>query len=95
MMKDLDLRIKEITDSVAQQSGKKILPRPSHNCQRVQTTSERTVRKGLPRSLYHRCFLGTLHVAALEDLKINDKEITGFDQWALAMQADSDTDADI
>ncbi|KAJ3734088.1 hypothetical protein DFJ43DRAFT_1152799 [Lentinula guzmanii] len=95
MMKDLDLRVKEVTDSVARQSGKRILPRPTHIRQRIERKSERTVRKGLPRSLYHHRFLARLPVAVLEDLKIDNQEITGFDQWALAMQADSDSDEDI
>ncbi|KAJ3990778.1 hypothetical protein F5050DRAFT_1906062 [Lentinula boryana] len=95
MMKDLDLRIKEVTDSMAQQSGKRILPQPTHTRRRIERKSERTIRKGLPRSLYHHRFPARLPVAVLEDLKINNKEITGFDQWALAMQDDSDSDEDI
>ncbi|KAJ3990821.1 hypothetical protein F5050DRAFT_1582405 [Lentinula boryana] len=95
MMKDLDLRVKEVTDSMARQSGKRILPRPTHTRRRIERKSEWTIRKGLPRSLYHHRFLARLPVAVLEDLKINNKEITGFDQWALAMQDDSDSDEDI
>ncbi|KAJ3831197.1 hypothetical protein F5878DRAFT_549828 [Lentinula raphanica] len=91
MMVDLDQRAKENQSRLL---GKKALPRPKHVRVRSEQRSTRTVKKGLPRSLYHRRYLEQLPPALSGQLLIDSKEITGFEQWALAGQPNSDTELD-
>ncbi|KAJ3825931.1 hypothetical protein F5880DRAFT_1477298 [Lentinula raphanica] len=94
MMVDLDQRAKEMSKNQSRLLGRKALPRPKHVRVRSEQRSTRTVKKGLPRSLYHRRYLEQLPPALREELLIDPKEITGFEQWALAGQPDSDSELD-
>ncbi|KAJ3816453.1 hypothetical protein F5880DRAFT_1512650, partial [Lentinula raphanica] len=86
MMVDLDRRAKDMSKHQSRLLGRKSLPRPKHARVRSQQRSTRTVKKGLPCSLYHRRYLQQLSPPLREQLQIDSKEITGFEQWALAGQ---------
>ncbi|KAJ3709438.1 hypothetical protein C8R42DRAFT_649380 [Lentinula raphanica] len=60
----------------------------------VEQNQHKDDKKGLPRSLYHRQFLQQLPPSLLERLHVDSKETPNFEQWALAVQADSDSDSD-
>ncbi|KAJ3717352.1 hypothetical protein C8R42DRAFT_724254 [Lentinula raphanica] len=93
MMSDLDKHAKDLSKEQWLVS-KRAMPRPKHIRERSNKISTRTTKKGLPRSLYHRQFLQQLPPSLLERLHVDSKETPNFEQWALAVQADSDSDSD-
>lgn len=93
-MKNLDARTKEVLTAQAREEGKDYRERPTHVRRRVEKTSNRTFRKGLPRSLYHRRYLTKLSSPVKERLEIAHEDIANFDQWAASMQVNSDSETD-
>ena len=52
------------------------------------------VKKGLPSCLYHCRFLNKLPEPVKERLKIPKTGLPNFEQWAIAVQANSDSEMD-
>lgn len=93
MMSDLDRDSKTVLED-HDRSLRKNRPRPKFLRRRTGRKSNRTVKKGLPASLYHRRFLSQLSDPAREGLEIPPMDLPNFEQWALTMQANSDSESD-
>jgi len=91
MMSDLDRDSKTALESHDRSLRKNNRPHPKFLRRRTEQKSSRTVKKGLPSSLYHHRFLSQLSDPVREGLEILPTELPNFDQWALTMQADSDS----
>lgn len=97
VLADLDASVNELQLKIATQHGKKHL---AHPLQIRRRKGRKTLPKaiiGLPRPLYHRRFLARLSPASVERLEINDKstpDLADFENWALAEQANSDSEVE-
>jgi hypothetical protein len=89
MMEDLDTAIDKLRKDTARASGKRYVPRRARVRIRTQVKSERTVKHGLPRALYHRRYLQGLNPNSLAQVKPSNEEITYFAQHTLGMESDS------
>ncbi|KAJ3715635.1 hypothetical protein DFJ43DRAFT_1007143 [Lentinula guzmanii] len=89
LMADLDVAIDRACVENARASGKRYIPRPSRVRIRTGEKSECTVKRGLPRALYHRRYLQGLNPAVVSQLKPSDVEIPGFAQYTVGVELDS------
>ena len=94
MMSDLDRDSEEVLDSYYRELRKNAKPRPKHVRRRTGNKSNRTIKKKLPASLYHRRFLAQLSDPVKEALQIPTTDLPQFNQWALAIQENSDSEGD-
>ncbi|KAE9387433.1 hypothetical protein BT96DRAFT_1005123 [Gymnopus androsaceus JB14] len=97
VLADLDANINELQLKVVAQHGKKHLAHPLQIRRRTGRKTQPKAIIRLPRSLYHRRFLARLSPASVERLEINDKclpHLADFKNWALAEQANSDSEAE-
>lgn len=97
VLADLDASINELQLKIAAQHGKKHLAHPLQIRRRTGRKTQPKAIIGLPRSLYHHRFLARLSPASVERLEINDKclpHLADFENWALAEQANSDSEAE-
>ncbi|KAE9390794.1 hypothetical protein BT96DRAFT_1001931 [Gymnopus androsaceus JB14] len=94
MMRDLNRDSEAVLDSHYCELRKNARPRPKHIHCRTGKKSKQTVKKKLPVSLYHRRFLAQLSDPAKEALQIPTIDLPHFNQWALAIQENSDSEGD-
>ena len=97
VLADLDESISKLEAKIAAQHGKKHLAHPLQARRRTSRRAQFKAIIGLPRPLYHRRFLARLTPASVEKLEVNDKRLPhlpDFENWALAEQANSDSEAE-
>ncbi|KAE9392346.1 hypothetical protein BT96DRAFT_1000439 [Gymnopus androsaceus JB14] len=96
ILADLDSNINELQSKIAVQHGKKHLAHPTQICCQTGQKTQPKAIICLPQSLYHCQFLAHLSPASVERLEINEKclpHLPDFKNWALAEQANSDSEA--
>lgn len=94
MMSDLDRDSEVMINNHLQELRKNARPRPKHIRRRTGKKSNQTVKQKLPASLYHRRFLVQLSDPAKEALQMPTTDLPHFNQWALAIQENSDSEGD-
>jgi len=89
LMEDLDQAINEHIRKQSRHLGKRYVPKPSRVRHRTRRISDRTVKRSLPRSCYHRRFLAGLAPNELAMISPRDEEIPIFSQYADGFGSDS------
>lgn len=89
LMEDLDVAIDKLRESTTRAAGKRYTPRVARIRVRSEVKSERTVKYGLPKALYHRRYLQRLNPNALALVKPTEAQIPHLAQFVDGVESDS------
>lgn len=89
LMEDVDVAIDKLRESTTRAAGKRYTPRVARIRVRSEVKSERTVKHGLPKALYHHRYLQSLNPNALAQVKPTEGQIPHLAQFVDGVESDS------
>lgn len=92
LMEDVDVAIDKLHESTTRAAGKRYTPRVARIRIRSEVKSERTVKHGLPKALYHRRYLQRLNPNALAQVKPTEDQIPHLAQFVDGVESDTSMD---